>query len=336
MRSLIVQKKLEYKQIEFFVAIAEDSLKKSKQSLPYNQLEAEIAITGLHSSGEYLVLRKINLDRDNRITHVTQPGTCIGLCLDTETTGLSQQEDVVIELGMVAFEYAPRSGEIIRIIGRYNGFEDPGRPLLKEITDITGITNAMLKDQHFDDATVQQLAEQASLVIAHNAGFDRPFVEARYPVFKQLPWACTVSQIDWQAERMPARSLEYLLFKFGWCINAHRALDDAEGVLGLLLEKLPVTGQPVFKALLGKAGESIAKLSAVNAPFDKKDLLKQRGYRWNDGTNGAPKSWWTAIPEHQVQEEFAFLAGEVYPDGNTKSVELKVISPLDRFSDREA
>jgi DNA polymerase-3 subunit epsilon len=333
----MVTKKLNCTHAELpdYISLIEEILKKPKQTQPYNQLEAEIAITGLHSSGEYMVLRKINLDRDNRITHTSQSGTSVGLCLDTETTGLSQQEDVIIELGIVAFEYVPQSGEIIRIINRYNGFEDPGRPLLKEITDITGITDEMLKGERFDDDIVHQLAEQASLVVAHNAAFDRPFVEGRFPVFKQLPWACTVSQIDWQAERMPARSLEYLLFKFGWCINAHRALDDAEGVLGLLLEKLPISEQPVLKALLEKASESIAKLYAINAPFDKKDLLKQRGYRWSDGSSGAPKCWWIAISESQMKEEFAFLSSEVYMNGNTKSVELKIVSPLDRFSIRE-
>lgn len=310
-------------------------MKKNKPSFPYNQLEAEIAITGLHASGEYQVLRKINLDRDNRFSHKNCPDSCVGLCLDTETTGLNHQADVIIELGIVAFEYDPRTAEIVRIVGRYNGFEDPGAPLSREVVEITGITDGMLAGQHFDDAAVNQLAEQACLVIAHNAGFDRPFVEQRFPVFASRPWACTVNQIDWQAERLPARSLEYLLFKFGWCINAHRALDDAEGVLGLLLEQLPASGQPVFKVLLEASAASVCRVYAINAPFDKKELLKQRGYRWSDGSGATPKCWWIAIPEPLEQEELIFLASAVYPNGTTASVQVKRISPLDRFSVRE-
>lgn len=311
-------------------------MKKNKPSFPYNQLEAEIAITGLHATGEYQVLRKINLDRDNRFSHKSRPDTCIGLCLDTETTGLNHQADVIIELGIVAFEYDPHTAEIIRIVDRYNGFEDPGTPLTREVVEITGITDAMLAGQRFDDATVNQLADQASLVIAHNAGFDRPFVEQRFPAFASRPWACTVNQIDWQAERLPARSLEYLLFKFGWCINAHRALDDAEGVLGLLLEQLPNSGQSVFKVLLANSVESVVRLYAVNAPFDKKELLKQRGYRWSDGSSGIPKCWWISVSESRERDEFGFLADTIYAGGITSSVEVKRITPLDRFSSREA
>jgi len=310
-------------------------MKKTKAYQPYNQLEAEIAITGLHGTGEYLVLRKINLDRDIRFSHKSRQGNLIALCLDTETTGLDHTEDRIIELGIVAFEYDPLTGDIIRITERYNGFEDPGGPLAKEIIEITGITDEMLQEQQLEDATINLLAEQASLVIAHNAAFDRPFVEQRFPVFQTIPWACTVSQIDWQAERMPARSLEYLLFKFGWCINAHRALDDAEGVLGLLLGELPISAAPVFKVLLARAGESITRLYAINAPFDKKDVLKQRGYRWSDGSNGTPKCWWICIPESKELEEFHFLSQEIYMNGNTSSVMVKRISPIDRFSIRE-
>lgn len=310
-------------------------MKKPKEPCAYNPLEAEIAITSLHASGNYRVLRMVDLARDHRLGGSLPPGACIGLCLDTETTGLNQQEDAVIELGIVAFAYDPLRGKIFRIMGRYNGFEDPGFPLPPEITEITGITDEMVKDQRFDDATVTRLVDQASLVIAHNAAFDRPFVERRFPGFKNVPWACTVVQIDWQAQRLPARSLEYLLFKFGWCINAHRALDDAEGVLALLLESLPLSGEPVFRELLDRAGESIARLFAINAPFERKDLLKQRGYRWSDGSNGTPKCWWINVPESREQEEFAWLAAEVYPNGRTGSVEIRRISPLDRFSKRE-
>jgi DNA polymerase-3 subunit epsilon len=310
-------------------------MRKKKEPQPFNQLEAEIAITSLHATGDYLVLRKINLDQDTRFSRKNLSTSRIGLCLDTETTGLNHAEDRIIELGIVAFEYEPTTGEIARITGRYNGFEDPGHPLAKEIIEITGITDEMIKGQQLDDSTINQLAEQASLVIAHNAAFDRPFVEKRLPRFKTIPWACTVTQIDWQVERLQARSLEYLLFKFGWCINAHRALDDAEGVLGLLLEQLPTSGHSVFRVLLENSAESITKLYAVNAPYDKKDLLKQRGYRWSDGSNGTPKCWWISIPEAREKNELAYLAAEIYSNGRTDSVEMQQVRPIDRFSVRE-
>ena len=54
-----------------------------------NPLEAEIAVTALHATGDYLVLRRLDLERDTRFTHRTVEGARIALCLDTETTGLS-------------------------------------------------------------------------------------------------------------------------------------------------------------------------------------------------------------------------------------------------------
>jgi DNA polymerase-3 subunit epsilon len=144
-----------------------------------------------------------------------------------------------------------------------------------------------------------------------------------------------VTQIDWQAERLPARSLEFLLFKFGWCINAHRALDDAEGVLGLLLDQLPQSGRPVLKALLEASTAASSRIYAVGAPFDKKELLKQRGYRWSDGSGSMPKSWWISVPESQEQDELAFLSAQVYPQGGAAGVDVRRVGPLDRFSIRE-
>lgn len=305
------------------------------QTEPMNALEAEIAITALHAMGEFSVLRKLNLDSDPGITHRTVQGSKTGICIDTETTGLNHTEDRIIEIGIVAFEYDPVTAEIIRITDRYNGFEDPGRPLPKEIIEITGITDDMVCGQHLDDDQVNRLANQATVVIAHNAGFDRKFVEARFPAFATLPWACSVNQIDWQAERISTRVLEYLLFKFGLFINAHRALDDAEGVLGILLGKLPLSKTSVFKSLLNTYEEVTSKISAVGAPFDKKDVLKQRGYRWNDGSQSGCKAWWISVSSVLENEELTWLASEVYSDGSTDRVEISRINAIDRFSVRE-
>lgn len=310
-------------------------MEKTAKDIPMNPIEAEIAVTGLNSTGDYKILRRLNLSHDNRFTRKAITTPLVGICIDTETTGLNYASDKIIELGIVAFQYDPLSSGIIKIIDRYAGFEDPGVPLSPETTAITGITDEMVTGQSFDDAQVCRLAEQASLVIAHNAAFDRKFVEVRFPAFSKVPWGCSMTQVDWQAERISTRVLEYLLFKFGWFINAHRALDDAEGLLGILLENLPVSGTPVFKALLERCDGVTAKISAVGAPFEKKDVLKQRGYRWNDGTQGGCKAWWTSVPGDLEREELSWLANEVYSRGITDSVEITRVDALDRFSIRE-
>jgi DNA polymerase III subunit epsilon len=310
-------------------------MKKAPKDFPLNSLEAEIAVTALHATGNFKVLRKIDLNQGTRFTQRTIASPRIGICIDTETTGLNHLQDKIIEVGIVAFEYDPVSAEIIRVVDRYSAFEDPGFPLSAEIIEITGITDDMVHGQIFDDEQVNRFANPEIMVIAHNAGFDRKFVEARFPQFSGVPWACTVNQINWQTERISTRVLEYLLFKFGWFIHAHRALDDAEGLLGVLLEKLPVSNVPVFKALLDTCHEVTSKLYAVGAPYDKKDLLKQRGYRWNDGSEGSTKAWWVSVPSDREQDELSWLAGEVYSRGTSDGVLISRVNALDRFSIRE-
>jgi len=55
---------------------------------------------------------------------------------------------------------------------------------------------------------------------------------------------------------------------------------------------------PIFRALQEVSGEMTTKICAVGAPYDKKDILKQHGYRWNDGTNNGCKGWWINVPQH--------------------------------------
>jgi len=82
-------------------------------------------------------------------------------------------------------------------------------------------------------------------------------------------------------------------------------------VLGILLGKLPVSNALAFKMLLENYEELTSKICAVGASFDKKDILKQRGYRWNDGSQEGCKSWWVSVPCDHEKDELAWLASEV-------------------------
>jgi DNA polymerase-3 subunit epsilon len=41
-------------------------------------------------------------------------------------------------------------------------------------------------------------------------------------------------------------------------------------------------------------------------------VLKKRGYRWNDGNDGPPKSWWRDVAEATAEDEVRFLKTEIY------------------------
>ena len=58
--------------------------------------------------------------------------------------------------------------------------------------------------------------EDVAVVIAHNAAFDRGFVEARLPFFQKKAWGCSYAQMPWKVEGFGSASLEFLAYKFGF------------------------------------------------------------------------------------------------------------------------
>lgn len=50
---------------------------------------------------------------------------------------------------------------------------------------------------------------------------------------------------------------------------------------------------------------------AEGSPFHTKDILKERGYRWNNGSDGRPKSWWVEVEEEAHAAKIAFLYEEI-------------------------
>ena len=63
-----------------------------------------------------------------------------------------------------------------------------------------------------------------------------------------------------------------------------------------------------------------------------RNLLKQRGYRWNGGEDGRPRAWYRDLDRDLVAEEEIFLADKVY-DGDCRHERVR-IDYSNRFSDR--
>ena len=164
---------------------------------------------------------------------------CRGVVLDTETTGLDPQRDKVIELGMLLFDFDPVSGEIHQVLDVLDELEDPGFPIPPATIAVHHITDDMVQGKLIDDKKVNQFLQNVVVVIAHNAAFDRPFVEARWPIFESLNWACSIKDIDWREEGFGSAKLEYLLSTQGYFYEAHRAEADCRALLALLNQVLP-------------------------------------------------------------------------------------------------
>ncbi|HCL67665.1 MAG TPA: DNA polymerase III subunit epsilon [Rhizobium sp.] len=263
----------------------------------------------LEATGNYRILRKL-LPRPI-VEHPRPEFRRRGVILDTETTGLNHRSDEIIEIGVIAFTFND-AGEIGDVMGVYGGLQQPAVPIPPEITRLTGITDDMVAGQVIDIARLKSLIEPADLIIAHNAGFDRPFCEAFSPMFCNKAWACSVSEIDWSAWGFEGSKLGYLIGQSGYFHDGHRAVDDCFALLEVLGQpRLDSTSTP-FAELYRASQLSRVRIYAENSPFDMKDHLKARGYRWSDGSDGRPKSWWVELPEEMLDEELHFLRAEIY------------------------
>ena len=251
------------------------------------------------------------------------------IVLDTETTGLDSKSESIIELAMLSVLVDAATGAPVEPVTIYESFEDPGKPIPPQITEITGIDDSMVQGQRIDDAAVHDLVAQADLVVAHNAGFDRPFVEARFPVFASKAWGCSFQGIDWKKEGSGSAKLEFLASERGWFYDAHRAQVDCHALLQVLASPL-ADGQTGLSRLLAGAGQTRYKLRATGAPFEAKDKLKARGYRWD----GEGRVWWCSLASDALLDaECAWLRAEVY-GARSARVQIEALDSRVQYSSR--
>jgi len=204
--------------------------------------DAEALAARLAEHPDYRVLRRLDVTRE--WPAVTGRGVGFAVVLDTETTGMDPATDKMIELALVKFEYSRESGAIGRVFDAYDGLEDPGMPIPPESTAIHHITDDMVQGRRLDEAAIGRVLEGAGLVIAHNAGFDRPFVEARLPVFRALPWACSLKEVPWDGLGLGSAKLDYLAYRYGFFFEGHRAEIDCRALLEVLRLPVPECAAP--------------------------------------------------------------------------------------------
>lgn len=289
------------------------------------------AIALLKSSSDYKVLKR--LEEGRVYHHGTCDGEKMGVYVDVETTGLDNSTDEIIEVALVPFSYT-RDGQILRTYDPVNMLQEPQKgDIPEEITALTGITNEDVAGQHIDWGLIREHLARAVLVIAHNAGFDRPFLEKAEPMFSTKAWACSCFDIDWRQEGLESSRLEYLGLKFGFFYDGHRAKTDCYAGIQILTEVLPKSGKTAMATLLERARKATHRVWAVNTDFYLKDHLKKRGYRWEDGSSGTPRSWWIDCPEEALDEELSWLKNEIYQSDSGEPI-VKKIDAFLRYSNR--
>ncbi|MDX2194343.1 MAG: 3'-5' exonuclease [Gemmatimonadales bacterium] len=286
----------------------------------------------LEATGDYRVLRRLVPVR--AYDAAPAAATRQAVVVDTETTGLDPATDAIIQLAILPFRYDPKSGAVGEVGEAWAAFEDPGRPIPETARRLTGITDEMVRGQRIDDDAVAALVADAALVIAHNAWFDRRFLERRLPLFADKAWACSDRELGWK-ERFgyASAALEHLAYRHaGVFFDGHRADADVRATLHVLATPAADGTRPL-QLLLESARTPLHRIWATGAPFETKDALRTRGYRWSGGEDGRPRAWWTERPAPEADAELDWLAEHAY-GGRRDRWQVDVLTAKERYRDR--
>lgn len=154
--------------------------------------------------------------------------------VDVETTGGRPPNDRVTEIGAVKI----RGGVVV---DEWHSLINPERHIPGFITDLTGISNAMVADAPVFADVAQSFAAflDGAVFVAHNVNFDHGFIGSefrRLDMRFRLPKLCTVSSMRKYYPGHESYSLGRLCQVYGIRLeNHHRALDDARAAAELLL-----------------------------------------------------------------------------------------------------
>ena len=167
-----------------------------------------------------------------------------GLAIDVETTGFSNADEI-IELATVRFEYNVSNGHIISIGESYVGKREPQVRITWGAQQTHGIGEADLVGHSLDEAMIRNLLAASDCILAHNASFDRRFVERLFPDAGRKPWYCSMSGVNWKGLGFQSAGLQSLVRDLGISVErAHRGLDDTMAMLEILQRRSPKSGLP--------------------------------------------------------------------------------------------
>ena len=200
------------------------------------------------------------------------------LIIDTETTGLDENKDEVIEIGCILFHVSSRSvlSQVSFLLPVRTNEAEYVNGISAEVTNI---------DQPWQDGLnfFLKLVDYSDLIVAHNVEFDRKwFGKGRLPKLEKN-WICSLEDINWSFQKsLKSRpSVTDLALSFSIPVwNLHRALSDCFYI------------SEVFKKcnnleeLLLKATEPRSLYKAL-VSYEERYLAKNAGFRWNTPVEGA-------------------------------------------------
>ncbi len=203
------------------------------------------------------------------------------LVLDTETTGVSAEEDRIVEIGAILFsvQHACSLASWSTLIAPEPDPDNPAAAPTNAAAALNGIPAASLSEGMpylHALAALQTLAGRADAVVAHNADFDHAFLG---PVLDPLPWICTMTQMDWPRATSSQGLVAIALAHGVGIVEAHRALVDCSTIVRLF-ERCHELSPGCLPGMFARALRPQTRYQAM-VTFRTNHLAKAAGFRWN-------------------------------------------------------
>lgn len=286
-------------------------------------VEPGVLARALDRHDDYRVQRRIRtMDRRPPLGRLA-PGL-IGVAIDVETTGLDHRRAEVIELAMQRFRLDDH-GAIVETGRPRSWLEQPSEPIPAQITRITGLADPDVAGRTISDGEASGLIMGSDFVVAHNAAFDRGFVERRLPLIAGRPWVCSLADLDWSGLGFEGRTLSALLGRMGWFFDAHRAETDVTALLHLLDHRFD-DGGTVAGRLVQCARRPTWVVDTAQAPFSAREVLRERGYRWDPGR----RLWSAAVADEAVADEVSWATLMLY--GGRREPLVRKVTWTERYA----
>lgn len=186
---------------------------------------------------------------------------------DIETTGLSPESDQVTEIGAVKVV----NGEIV---DTFSTFVNPQMPIPPKITQLTSITDEMVKDAPTMEEILDSFLEfcKDSVVVAHNAAFDTGFMRHAARRFNRNFDFAVLDTLQLARKMFPELKshrlnvvAEHLKVSLE---NHHRAVDDSKATADILTKCFEI-----LKTM------NVSRLDYIDEAFDGEvDYKKAKTY----------------------------------------------------------
>lgn len=210
------------------------------------------------------------------------------LLLDTETQGLDPERHLVIEVAVMLYDL-----QLACPLESYASLIRADSNEAASINKIPAVALSEANDPREVWHAILDMRALADCVAAHNAEFDRRFVEAACVGFPG-PWCCTKTDFNWPRD-LRGDSLVQLALGLGLGVaSAHRAMADVD-TTARVLTRLHEMGHSL-PALFRCAARPKRRFAAMIS-YEDRDLAKKAGFMWDE----KKREWWRNMPPEDVE-----------------------------------